>query len=137
MTGYARSILPVFSFVVLLCISTSGSAQDAKLKPTGSISGHIIVNSKGAAGIEVGAIGGDNINRRLPAAQTKTDSEGFYRLEGLAAGNYQVITFTPQLTAAEPNSDFGSMYSSRSEEHTSELQSRRDLVCRLLLEKKK
>src|SRR5690349_25078293 len=29
------------------------------------------------------------------------------------------------------------MPSSRSEEHTSELQSRRDLVCRLLLEKKK
>src|SRR5438874_8656123 len=28
-------------------------------------------------------------------------------------------------------------YASRSEEHTSELQSRRDLVCRLLLEKKK
>src|SRR5690349_23402251 len=28
-------------------------------------------------------------------------------------------------------------FSSRSEEHTSELQSRRDLVCRLLLEKKK
>src|SRR5215469_18972640 len=30
-----------------------------------------------------------------------------------------------------------SMSSARSEEHTSELQSRRDLVCRLLLEKKK
>src|SRR5690349_22179903 len=30
-----------------------------------------------------------------------------------------------------------SMTPSRSEEHTSELQSRRDLVCRLLLEKKK
>src|SRR5690349_24020031 len=29
------------------------------------------------------------------------------------------------------------IYSARSEEHTSELQSRRDLVCRLLLEKKK
>src|SRR5438874_13822663 len=28
-------------------------------------------------------------------------------------------------------------YENRSEEHTSELQSRRDLVCRLLLEKKK
>src|SRR5690349_23465245 len=37
-----------------------------------------------------------------------------------------------QLTSAWPvNCDF------RSEEHTSELQSRRDLVCRLLLEKKK
>src|SRR5438874_8326570 len=33
----------------------------------------------------------------------------------------------------EPESDGGE----RSEEHTSELQSRRDLVCRLLLEKKK
>src|SRR5438874_11261910 len=30
-----------------------------------------------------------------------------------------------------------SAYAGRSEEHTSELQSRRDLVCRLLLEKKK
>src|SRR5690349_24221435 len=31
----------------------------------------------------------------------------------------------------------GSPWPARSEEHTSELQSRRDLVCRLLLEKKK
>src|SRR5438874_10319675 len=31
----------------------------------------------------------------------------------------------------------GALRSGRSEEHTSELQSRRDLVCRLLLEKKK
>src|SRR5690349_23844598 len=38
------------------------------------------------------------------------------------------------------HSDRGVQYASqdyRSEEHTSELQSRRDLVCRLLLEKKK
>src|SRR5438874_11461823 len=34
-------------------------------------------------------------------------------------------------------SSFVTSSSSRSEEHTSELQSRRDLVCRLLLEKKK
>src|SRR5690349_24015696 len=33
--------------------------------------------------------------------------------------------------------DLGEAESERSEEHTSELQSRRDLVCRLLLEKKK
>jgi hypothetical protein len=110
MTGQT-SIILALTFVVLLGISTSGSAQDAKLKPTGSISGHIVIGGKGAAGIEVGAIGGDNPTRRVPN-QTKTDSEGFYRLEGLAAGNYQVITFTPQLTAAEANSEFGSMYSS-------------------------
>src|SRR2546428_5937941 len=33
--------------------------------------------------------------------------------------------------------DFGTSMWTRSEEHTSELQSRSDLVCRLLLEKKK
>src|SRR5207249_7719096 len=37
--------------------------------------------------------------------------------------------------AASPSAN--SAYSARSEEHTSELQSRFDLVCRLLLEKKK
>src|SRR5438874_4353498 len=37
-----------------------------------------------------------------------------------------------QATVNEPGAD-----GTRSEEHTSELQSRRDLVCRLLLEKKK
>src|SRR5438874_3297903 len=39
----------------------------------------------------------------------------------------------PVFTAVPP----GSRANWRSEEHTSELQSRRDLVCRLLLEKKK
>src|SRR5204863_8160043 len=41
---------------------------------------------------------------------------------------FEVVDFTPPTT-------FG--WVERSEEHTSELQSRRDLVCRLLLEKKK
>src|SRR5438874_10591614 len=43
-------------------------------------------------------------------------------LEAIRRQNYDTLTRRPTL---------------RSEEHTSELQSRRDLVCRLLLEKKK
>src|SRR5438874_4403030 len=39
--------------------------------------------------------------------------------------------------SADPQMDIRSMRPIRSEEHTSELQSRRELVCRLLLEKKK
>src|SRR5438874_8909106 len=38
---------------------------------------------------------------------------------------------------AKPRGVHGAAAQPRSEEHTSELQSRRDLVCRLLLEKKK
>src|SRR6266496_5170716 len=44
----------------------------------------------------------------------------------------------PRPSRADPAAHCRSMRRrSRSEEHTSELQSRRDLVCRLLLEKKK
>src|SRR5690349_23001442 len=43
------------------------------------------------------------------------------------------LVFGPAVAAAAP----GHSGDGRSEEHTSELQSRRDLVCRLLLEKKK
>src|SRR5690349_24211790 len=50
----------------------------------------------------------------LPGSAFGQGAEGFFRIA--------LTTGTPRL---------------RSEEHTSELQSRRDLVCRLLLEKKK
>src|SRR5699024_11962185 len=49
-----------------------------------------------------------------------------------------VIRTTPSLIACLESNDFTNsiLSDSRSEEHTSELQSRFDLVCRLLLEKK-
>src|SRR5437773_8414099 len=46
-------------------------------------------------------------------------------------------TVPPYLTFPEPGLDDPAAYQGRSEEHTSELQSHHDLVCRLLLEKKK
>src|SRR5690349_8240734 len=58
---------------------------------------------------------------------------------GLAVGD-EVFGLTDQLrdgAAAEYVAIEARNLASRSEEHTSELQSRRDLVCRLLLEKKK
>src|SRR5438874_10303640 len=46
----------------------------------------------------------------------------------------QAIKSTQKVAASKT---YKAVLASRSEEHTSELQSRRDLVCRLLLEKKK
>src|SRR5438874_8747098 len=46
-------------------------------------------------------------------------------------------TRTPSSSCAPGSTSWRRCRSTRSEEHTSELQSRRDLVCRLLLEKKK
>src|SRR5690349_24211186 len=49
-----------------------------------------------------------------------------------------VMELMPQLwPQTVTRDDAGRLVVGRSEEHTSELQSRRDLVCRLLLEKKK
>src|SRR3712207_8210940 len=66
--------------------------------------------------------------------------------------NFSIVTWLPEASGSSPRSSFivairsfepflTSSYSTsptgRSEEHTSELQSRQYLVCRLLLEKKK
>src|SRR5207247_11473392 len=46
-------------------------------------------------------------------------------------------TCRPRVARASPRASCRALQLARSEEHTSELQSRVDLVCRLLLEKKK
>src|SRR2546422_4375051 len=51
--------------------------------------------------------------------------------------NISGATASSYTTPATTTADNGALYSVRSEEHTSELQSRLHLVCRLLLEKKK
>src|SRR5690349_23373386 len=61
-----------------------------------------------------------SLARRGECGVPAHDSRGSHRLQ------YKAMAQTPALS-----------YRWRSEEHTSELQSRRDLVCRLLLEKKK
>src|SRR5437773_7062155 len=53
---------------------------------------------------------------------------------GLAVGDLTCAAWEPDSGYADP---LATANGSRSEEHTSELQSHHDLVCRLLLEKKK
>src|SRR5438874_9689892 len=69
--------------------------------------------------------------RQRPAALTGT-------LAGIAHLGKQrlIVAHHPDRVMAERDNDGTGQRRSRSEEHTSELQSRRDLVCRLLLEKK-
>jgi hypothetical protein len=100
------SVTQISAVVILLCAVVTARAQtkETPAPPTGSISGHVLINNKAAAGIEVGAFGGESFNRRVATAQTKTDSEGYYHLAGLPAANYQVTTFLPNMIAAENTS---------------------------------
>src|SRR5690606_41672976 len=54
-----------------------------------------------------------------------------------ASTNYQTFSQRIQYTCTRPSGETYSNIEVRSEEHTSELQSRENIVCRLLLEKKK
>ena len=94
-----------------------GQTREAKSKATGSISGHVLLNGKAAAGIAVAAYGGETMTRRIAAARTVTDSEGYYSLSQLAPAQYQIATLAPNLTAAEsglgPSYGFGVFGSSK------------------------
>src|SRR3712207_8646329 len=72
---------------------------------------------------------------RLAAAVDAGES-AFLRLAG-AAAKFWVCKRTPTAVAEALEGLGGNGYVERSEEHTSEIQSRQYLVCRLLLEKKK
>src|SRR5204863_7999504 len=75
---------------------------------------------------------GDGEQGRVPANGELIVAS--YRSTGAAAGNLPANVITEP--AKTPRQSIR-RWPARSEEHTSELQSRRDLVCRLLLEKKK
>ena len=65
-------LLISISIVVLFTSQISKSqTPDAKPKPTGSISGHVIIDGKAAAGIPIAAVAGSNINRRDSAARDR------------------------------------------------------------------
>src|SRR5690349_7511868 len=74
------------------------------------------------------------------SAQTPLCAERFqqaFDAAGLPKGLFQHLVLTHDDAAKLIGTDGIDYVAFRSEEHTSELQSRRDLVCRLLLEKKK
>src|SRR5690349_23002193 len=62
---------------------------------------------------------------------------GIFVLTGTVASQNAGPALTLSMVMAGIACAFAGLCYARSEEHTSELQSRRDLVCRLLLEKKK
>src|SRR5260221_10751173 len=62
--------------------------------------------------------------------ECRTRADGTCKVLGITPGEYHIYAFPAGTEVDRRDPD-------RSEEHTSELQSHSDLVCRLLLEKKK
>src|SRR5690349_19092348 len=93
------------------------------------LDGMHLVNNQDGAWASPAAAGPVSARVRLPASKSVTNRA----LVLAALGDGPAVIGNP-LRARDTTLAAGAL---RSEEHTSELQSRRDLVCRLLLEKKK
>src|SRR5688500_19294487 len=88
-----------------------------------------ILYSKSRLDVDAGASGGKNCERgKAPARPNQQSQEG---------GNFERHHSREQLAPRRSAEEAGAFDLPRSEEHTSELQSPCNLVCRLLLEKKK
>src|SRR5206468_8237667 len=79
-----------------------------------------------------------NAEHPTPNVQCRTET-GVMKNSQLSTLNHQLCRGVSlcALRQTTQSPSFGTLARERSEEHTSELQSRSDLVCRLLLEKKK
>lgn len=88
---------------------TVAQTPEPKSKGAGSVSGKVTLGGKAAAGIPVAAFGNDPNSRRTPT-KTITDSEGHFRLFGLAAASYQIVALTPSLIPADRNLTGGYPY---------------------------
>src|SRR5438445_1058385 len=89
--------------------------------------------------MRVGALLGESLRDQLGVRQD--DGEQVVEVVGNPAGEladrFHLLGLAQLLLEGAPVPEDGSDRPARSEEHTSELQSRQYLVCRLLLEKKK
>jgi len=99
------ALMSVFSAVI-----ASAQSSDNRTKPTGSISGTVSINDKGASDILVVAQFADRPSFQQGPMRTKTDANGRYRLTGLAAGQYQISAVAPALTLAESSSSTNSYF---------------------------
>src|SRR5204862_8201721 len=85
-----------------------------------------------------------DLNTKIGAAITNAHAalvelHHYSQRQALFTGHYEASTASSKgfISESGPAFQIKPLDDARSEEHTSELQSRRDLVCRLLLEKKK
>jgi len=93
--------LSISAIVGLAISNVHAQRADRAAQPSGTISGQVTLRGKPVAGVPVAAIAGNTINRRDSAARSVTDGQGYYRIGGLAPGEYQIWTLTPGLIAEQ------------------------------------
>src|SRR5690606_33316997 len=117
----------------------AGLGGPQRLESRGNRLGERRTESGGGAGGRLGRCGGADVSRQRFSAAPKSAAvrgrRGCWRKGRWRSGTGRRLVLQP--SASRKGGCAGKCGKIRSEEHTSELQSRENLVCRLLLEKKK
>src|SRR2546430_16829035 len=119
-------------FVLALGLCVASTAWGQAQITSGTVQGDVLDEKGGSvAGATVEA---KNLDTNFTQTET-TNADGHFAFLSLAPGRYTLtISESGFATVLQQNVN---LTVGRSEEHTSELQSQSNLVCRLLLEKKK
>src|SRR5690242_5300139 len=83
------SLAVIAVFICALTATASAQSNGGRITPTGSISGTATINDKAAPDILIVAQSSDRPSSQQALTRTKTDTNGHYRLTGLAPGQYQ------------------------------------------------
>lgn len=79
----------------------NSQTKTPKKAPAATVSGRVTTHGKGAPGIVVSVRSADYSPQPQPSFKATTDHEGFYRITGVPAGNYQVLPLAPAYVSAE------------------------------------
>src|SRR5688572_25930510 len=115
--------------LLLLAVAVTTNSQPN----TGSIKG-TVTDQLGGLVVTATVVAKDS---KGATRTVNTDANGNYEFRSLAAGDYDLTVTAEGFNTLEHRNVSVRSAKTRSEEHTSELQSQSNLVCRLLLEKKK
>ncbi|MGB7923201.1 MAG: carboxypeptidase-like regulatory domain-containing protein [Pyrinomonadaceae bacterium] len=88
---------PVFIIALMIALAVASGAGDRQQQPTGSISGRVTIGGKGSPGVLMTLRPTRYTGRRDSLLKIKTDEDGRFRFDGLAAGEYNVMPFTRTL----------------------------------------
>ena len=96
-------------FIALFGLAVSVCAQSTATQTTktarGSISGRIMIKDKGVAGVAIGLRKGDGGFPFEPFQKTTTDADGYYRINNLASGTYEVTPSAPAYVIGANNNE--------------------------------
>src|ERR1041384_1091740 len=98
-------LLTALSLPMLLptLIAAQSATQQPAKTPRSSVSGRVTIKEKGVGGVVVGLRRSELQMPFEPYQKATTDADGFYRINNVAPGNYEVLPFAPAFVQAGTN----------------------------------